>query len=94
MAFCITVKRGNAVFNTRPMPTDSSGITTRITRARRAFMVNAMIKAPTNIPGALNIITRAIRTTICTCCTSLVRRVTREPVLKSSIFLNENCWTL
>ena len=62
--------------------------------ARRAFMINAMIKAPASMPGARSIIRRPIIITFCTCWTSFVSRVTREPVLKSSIFLNENCCTL
>jgi len=36
---------------------------------------------------------RAIRKVICTLFTSLVSRVTRDAVLKRSMFVNENCWT-
>ena len=77
-----------------PMEMPKNGITARITAASLAFIINAMISAPTSMPGARRAIRRHIITTCCSCCTSLVSRVTREPVLKLSIFLKENAWTL
>ena len=71
----------------------STGITIRITSASLAFIVNAIINAPMNMPGDRRAIRSAIISTFCTCWMSLVSRVTREPVLNSSMFAKENCCT-
>ena len=78
--FCITVNLGNAVLRISAMVSVRRGITTRMTTASLAFMINAIIRAPTNIPGALSMRRRPIMTTFCICCMSLVSLVTREPV--------------
>ena len=75
------------------MARESSGITTSRTAASFPFIRKAMISAPTNIPGARRAIFSPMVSTFCTCWISLVRRVTREPVLNPSMLANENCWT-
>ena len=87
--FCITVNLGKAVFSMRKMARVKKGITTRITSASLVFIRKAMISAPISMPGARNIILSPIMVTFCTCWMSLVSRVTRDPVLYWSIFLNE-----
>ena len=65
-----------------------------MTAASSAFIQNAITSAPRNMPGARSIIRSPIIIRFCTCWISFVRRVTSDPVLNVSIFLNENCCTL
>ena len=60
---------------------DKNGMTIKMTNASLAFIRSAMISAPINIPGARNNNRSPIMVTFCTCWTSFVRRVTKDPVL-------------
>ena len=77
---CILVNLGNAVRSIRAMARLKSGMTTSMTTASLAFMMNAMIRAPTNMPGARSIRRSPIMITFWICWMSLVSLVTREPV--------------
>ena len=83
--------RGKAVFRISPMARERRGITTSRIAASLPFIINAINNAPTNIPGARRAIFKPMVSTFCTCWISLVRRVTREPVLKLSMLAKENC---
>ena len=91
--FCMASNRGKAVFKISPMARERRGITTSRIAASLPFIIKAINNAPTNIPGARRAIFKPMVSTFCTCWISLVRRVTREPVLKLSMLAKENCWT-
>ena len=73
-----------------PIAVANIGTIIKITMANSAFMVKAIMTAPMSIPGERNIIRSIINTKFCTCVTSLVNLVISDPVLKVSIFENEN----
>ena len=81
---------GNAVFIMQASARIRSGIIITITSASSASVANAIIRAPINIPGALNIILSAIATRFCRLVISLVSLVTSDPVENFSILANEN----
>ena len=70
----------NYKLSIRAMARLKSGMTTSMTTASLAFMMNAMIRAPTNMPGARSIRRSPIMITFWICWMSLVSLVTREPV--------------
>ena len=57
-------------------------------------MEMTMISAPISIPGARRAIRRSVLTKFCSWVTSLVSRVTSEPVLKRSMLRKEKLCTL
>ena len=61
---------------------------------RSGRIVIAIIKAPISIPGERRHILSSMFTKFCSCVTSFVRRVTREPVENLSIFAKEYFCTL
>ena len=87
---CIRVNRGKPVRTTVTMITASSGIETASTTASEGFMAMVMISAPISMPGARRHMRISMLIMFMIWVTSLVRRVTSEPVEKWSMFANEN----
>ena len=73
--FCMDMNSGVARVITRPMNAPMMGIATRMTVESVTLRRSAMMTPPMAIIGAMSTTLSIIRTTICTCCTSLVVRV-------------------
>ena len=91
---CMAENRGKPRRTKPKIETNSTGIATANTTESDGRMVMAIISAPIIIPGARILIRSIILTKFCTWVTSLVKRVTSEPVENLSIFANEYCCTL
>ena len=82
MRVCMTLKRGKPFLIKKVSASSISGMDTASTSANRALSDMAMISAPISMPGARSVMRRSILTKFCSCVTSLVMRVTSEPVWK------------
>ena len=91
--FCIVINRGKAIFIRIVITTIKIGAITPIIIARLALICVAIMTAPISIPGARSIIISDIRVIFCSCVTSLVSLVTREPVWKWSRLAKEKVCT-
>ncbi len=63
----------------RPAATSSTGTATAISQLSPTSCCSAMMTPPIASSGALTSMVAPIIASICTCCTSLVLRVMREP---------------
>ncbi len=87
---CIARKRGTIRDTTRPMLSPSTGTATPTSQDSPTSSRRAITTPPTMLIGAATNIRHPIRTSICTCCTSLVVREIRvgAPNRESSWALN------
>ncbi len=74
--------------------TSSIGTVTASTTVSDGLSDSAIKIPPISIPGARRHIRSSILIKFCICVTSLVSRVTSDPVLNRSMLENENCCTL
>ncbi len=92
--FCMLEKREKPLPIINTCISNTMGMVTTKIKANLAWMMMAMIRPPTSIPGARRHMRNKILMKFWICVTSLVRRVTREPVENLSIFSKENFCTL
>ena len=96
--FCTAVKRGAAILMKMAMLIARTGTaiasTSDICVPLLISMEMTIISAPISIPGARRAIRRSVLTKFCSWVTSLVSRVTSEPVLKRSMLRKEKLCTL
>ena len=87
---CIRVNRGYAARITSACTISSSGSVTASTRARPGSISIVITSAPISIPGERRNMRSSMFTKFISCVTSLVIRVTSDPVEKRSMFSKEN----
>ena len=78
---------------TSSITTSSTGMVTSSTRASSGSRTMTMISAPMSMPGARRHMRSSMLTKFISWVTSLVRRVTSEPVEKRSMLAKENLCT-
>ena len=91
---CMALNRGKPTRTTKSRSSARIGIATASTTARLGLSEIAMISAPMSMPGARRNMRSSMLTKFCICVTSLVRRVTSEPVWNLSMLAKENFCTL
>ena len=91
---CIRENRGKPLEMMIPTTTSITGMLTRNTMDREGRMAIAMIRAAIIIPGARSASRSSILTKFCNWVTSLVSRVTSEPVENLSMLAKEYFCTL
>jgi len=91
---CTWRNKGNARETRFQIMANTIGTSTRKSTERRGDVVTAMTMLPINVMGPRIIMRSIIPIMFCICVTSLVRRVTRLPVSRSSMFEKERLCTL